>query len=271
MPHLANQARRAVARGECFRPYPGILMARSLEHDLDAWTRATLLWNPNAVLLGRSAARVTHWPTARLERVQVSVPRLRHAPRGPVLIEQEVWPDALLEHDRVAATLTPEAAVLWCAERDDLEPVFQALREACVTVDSLQATACLAPYGRQRRWLDLAAELRDSPWSHPELDLHRHLRTGGLRGWRGNHRIRVGRRTYVGDVVFVRARLIVEVASSLHHGHDHAIEMDYRRHNALKVAGWRLLYVTPARLRRDPQAVLDEIRALLGQREVGQR
>lgn len=246
-------------------------MATALREDVPALTRALTLWEPNAVLLGRSAARVTHWPTVPLQQVSASVPRLSIKPPTGVMLEQASWPDALLQFDTTTTTLTPAASVLWSASHGDFVPIFEALKENCVDLEGLRAAASRAPRGRRHEWQQVVQRVRDSPWSVPEMDFHAKLRRAGIRGWKGNHTFWESGRKFVGDVVFVRARRIVEVASKQYHSTERAIEMDYRRHNALECAGWRLLYVTPTRIWKEPERVLDEVRALLGRRERGIR
>ncbi|WP_026378218.1 endonuclease domain-containing protein [Aestuariimicrobium kwangyangense] len=271
-PHLAQQARRLVRSGECKRPFPGVVVASALADDPATLTRALALWQPNAVLLGRSAARLTHWPSVPISDVEATLPRLhRTAPAGVTLSSMR-WPDGLLQSDTVVRTLTPPAGALWSGTRGDLELAFRGFRDRVFQPSDLRTAAAIAPYGLRKEWERLALELRSFPWSHPELELHRMFRRWGLRGWRGNHRLLIDGSTYFGDAVFVRVRRIVEVASDEWHSSDHAIAMDYRRHNALEGAGWRVIYVTPTRIRTEPALVMREVLALLNrQRERGVR
>ncbi|MGJ6979869.1 DUF559 domain-containing protein [Aestuariimicrobium soli] len=269
VPHLAHQARRAVAKGACVRPFPGILMDAGLADDPLALTRALLLWRPDAVLLVRSAARLTHWPAVPLVGVDASVLRLTLTPPSHVSLTREVWNDAAVQFDTVARTLRLAAGALWAAEHGDLDLAFHGLREGIFTPEDLRAAAEDASHGHRKSWVALARQLRSNPWSHPELETHQLLRGHGIRGWTGNHRIRLEGSSYIGDVVFVQARRILEVASTLHHSSERAVEMDYRRHLRLEGAGWRVAYVTPRRLRNEPEAVVREVRAFLRRTECG--
>jgi very-short-patch-repair endonuclease len=68
-----------------------------------------------------------------------------------------------------------------------------------------------------------------------------------------------GHRDIVPDACWPEARLVVEVDSRSFHGFSDAPERTERRRARYASLGWRVLPVSPARLRSDPNAVLEEI------------
>jgi predicted transcriptional regulator of viral defense system len=65
------------------------------------------------------------------------------------------------------------------------------------------------------------------------------------------------------DALWADKRLVVEVDGYDAHRTRAAFERDRRRDAALQVAGYRVLRVTDRRLKREPEAVADEVRSLM--------
>ena len=70
-----------------------------------------------------------------------------------------------------------------------------------------------------------------------------------------------GARGIVPDACWPEARLVVEVDSRSFHGFGDAPERTEQRRARYAALGWRVLPVSPARLRSEPDAVLREIEA----------
>ncbi|MGE5827202.1 MAG: DUF559 domain-containing protein [Micromonosporaceae bacterium] len=90
------------------------------------------------------------------------------------------------------------------------------------------------------------------------------LRRAGLTGWVTNHAIQdeaglVG----VGDVVFVRARLVLEIDGWAYHVTPESFQRDRTRQNRLVAAGWTVLRFTWRDLTERPDQVIDTIRSVL--------
>jgi very-short-patch-repair endonuclease len=66
------------------------------------------------------------------------------------------------------------------------------------------------------------------------------------------------------DIAWVDRRLVVELDGYRYHGTRQAFERDRTRDATLQVAGYRVLRVTYRRLMREPEQVIAELRALLG-------
>jgi hypothetical protein len=66
------------------------------------------------------------------------------------------------------------------------------------------------------------------------------------------------------DAVWPKQRLVIELDSRAYHDTRAAFERDRVRDAALQVAGYRVLRITWKRLHAEPEAVVADIRALLG-------
>lgn len=70
-----------------------------------------------------------------------------------------------------------------------------------------------------------------------------------------------GERGLVPDACWPETRLVVEIDSRSFHGFGDAPARTEERRARLATLGWRVLPISPARLRRDPRGVLREIEA----------
>lgn len=115
-----------------------------------------------------------------------------------------------------------------------------------------------------RRLLAVFRATGDGAASPAELLVHQVLREHGLTGWTANaaivHRGRIIARA---DVLFERARLVIEVDGfEAHAGRDQFLA-DRRRQNELIAAGYTVLRVTWEDLTRHPEVLIDQVRRLL--------
>ncbi len=90
------------------------------------------------------------------------------------------------------------------------------------------------------------------------------LRSGQITGWKANVEIRdadglIG----VGDVVFDRARLVLEVDGLAFHTTPEQFQRDRERQNRLVAAGWTVLRFTWRDLTTRPAYVLASVRRVL--------
>jgi len=65
------------------------------------------------------------------------------------------------------------------------------------------------------------------------------------------------------DAFWPAAKLTVEADSWKHHGHRAAFERDRDRDAAMQVGGYRVLRLTHRRMKREPEAIANQIRRLL--------
>jgi very-short-patch-repair endonuclease len=110
----------------------------------------------------------------------------------------------------------------------------------------------------------LLAELERGAQAESERLLHAILRRAGVRGWRAQYRVRIGRRIAYVDVAFPAQRLAIEVDGRRHHdGASERFEDDRDRQNDLVATGWRVLRFTWRQLAEHPDLVLARIVQLL--------
>jgi very-short-patch-repair endonuclease len=262
---------RAVARGELVRVFPGVVMAAGVAHDPDHLMWALRLWEPRAVLLGRSAVHLTHPGLLGLSGVDASVARLPHRSAPPqVTLSEMEWPDPLVWGVEPWWFLAPAAAALWAAQHGDWLVLTEGLRTGAFSVPRLLEARDAAPFGLRDAWRRVMIRARRGPWSPAELDLHDFYRRFGLRGWTANHRLDfpTGGHCFL-DSAFAESRVGVEVDSREHHTGAAAVEAGWIRHNRVESLGWRLLHVSPRRILSDPGGILAELTPLLSLRELG--
>jgi very-short-patch-repair endonuclease len=235
-------------------------------------TAALLLGGPGAQLTGVTALALygcIYLPSD--PRVHLLLPmRTRRAPGTlPVLVHRTWLLPQPYRRDDLPVSPPDRAAVLAARHLTDLRQIRALLSEVVQrqlsTLDRLEAALEAGPSAgsaRPRRVLDeLAAGCR----SAPEIELRDLLRRRPrlLAGALFNHPVTVGTRRYLADVCWPSARVIVEVDSVRHHGFGEAAEWTARRRAELVTAGWRVLSVSPGRIRSEPDAVLAQIEALV--------
>lgn len=139
-------------------------------------------------------------------------------------------------------------SIQMCA-RGDARAICEGLREEVVTLASLGDALTRMPRSSKGRAVvaRLLREARDEPWSTLELDAHRLLREARITGWRTNAPVLIDGRTYKGDVLFHKERLIVELDGRRFHTHAELDDNNERR-NALVGAGWRVMNFSGATL-----------------------
>jgi very-short-patch-repair endonuclease len=138
----------------------------------------------------------------------------------------------------------------------------------------------------QRRWMDLDGLARrvgvhsGQPGKHRLVRLlrlasagtvseaervaARLLQRAGIAGWRANQPIYDGADLIaVGDLVFERVRLVIEVDGWSYHADVEAFQRDRRRQNRLVAAGWTVLRFTWWDLTQRPDSVVSSIRAMV--------
>jgi very-short-patch-repair endonuclease len=133
-----------------------------------------------------------------------------------------------------------------------------ALHSRMATLDEMLAAMRAMPnrVGNRRR-SELLRDSRDAPWSELERIGHRLLRQRRISGWTTNAPINTRAGRYHADVLFRRARLIVEFDGWEFHSDRDAFENDRRRRNELVLAGYTVLNFTWKQVTEDPEWVAD--------------
>jgi very-short-patch-repair endonuclease len=110
----------------------------------------------------------------------------------------------------------------------------------------------------------IAALATNGAVSHAEFRLHELLRRARLTGWTANAPVLDDQGLIgVADLLFKKARLIVEVDGWRAHSSYAAFVADRRRENRLEAAGYRVLHFTWPDLTDRPDEVIAEIRQAL--------
>lgn len=114
-----------------------------------------------------------------------------------------------------------------------------------------------------RRLLDEGAESRGITKEELEARFAAVLAAHGVPAPRRNADIAVRGRYFNIDCLWRRERVIVELDGRAVHGTDRAFESDRQRDRLLLVEGWRVMHVTWAQLRDEPDAVIGDLRQLI--------
>lgn len=254
---VSSQALRRWCRGGRLRNVvPGWYTAPGAGAEL--LVRAIQGWDPDATILGRAAARLTFWPELEVDRIHVSTRRRPRTAPDIVTYVREI-PAEL----RILGFTTPAATAVDLAAHDNGEAITEVLRRRAARPQDLVEALDLMPHrpGNRRRRELVEASTRN-PWSVAERRLHEILTRADLPVWEGNARIRIGRQTLFGDVVFRDHRVVIEVDGWAVHGNRRAFQQDRRRQNLLTLHGWRVIRFTWDDL-DDPAHVLGVVRSML--------
>jgi very-short-patch-repair endonuclease len=225
--------------------------------------RAVALWDPDAVITGATAARVTFWPAVRVGQVGVSTRRRPSLTPGFSCARRRIPPELILDVQGLRLTHPALTALDLCATvgGDGLDEV---LPTRAARLSDLQRARELTRHRRGsaavQRLLD---ESRNEPWSAAERRLHRMLHEAGISGWTANHRVCTGSLTYYLDIAFARERLGLEVDGRRHHDDAAVFEADRWRQNWLVLAGWRIIRFTWSMLTEHPAQVILTVREAL--------
>jgi very-short-patch-repair endonuclease len=221
-------------------------------------------WDPDAVITGAAAARLSFWPSLRCPTVDVALrrrPRLRRP--GFRFTERDIAPPLVADRRGARITIPALTALDLCPELGG-DAIDEALRTGAARLVDVERALAMTPArpgnAVRRQLLD---DSRDEPWSPAERRFHRLLRAAGLTGWRTNVRVHGdGWRHYI-DVAFQSDRLAAEVDGREHHIDAVAFERDRRRQNRLVRAGWDVLRFTPTMIDSAPEEVVDTIQGTL--------
>lgn len=253
--------------GLASRPLPGILMAKGLESNPDAWVHANWLWRPTSVISGRAALRMQRQPELAVTTVDAVLP-YTFPDRGLLRFHQARLPGELCIDMGRGLAATPAAACLLLGTQSDWEPICGALFTGNATVEEIAVARGLLI--RRPDSAAMARTLRyvsENPWSVPELELHELLRLVGISGWHGNPPVlldvhesgRPAIKKRFPDIGFDAEKLSVEVAGQMYHNSAEQFAADTLRARWFAASGWTQMPVTPNQLRRTPNDFLNDL------------
>ncbi|MET1004977.1 MAG: DUF559 domain-containing protein [Propionibacteriaceae bacterium] len=262
-PRLARSLSHLVSEGTLRPVLPGVYVEASLHDDLITRLRAAAAWDPDAVLTGAAAARITFWPDISVGAIGLAVRSGRRPQPGFVFSRRLVPPELIVQRQGIRCTIPAMTALDLC-DAAGPEALDIALRRRAATVpglyEALRLTSGRRGNGQRREFL---VESRDNAWSPAERAAQRLFKAEGLVGWIGNYPLPLVGQTYYLDFAFPEARLAVEIDGRSFHSSPEAFERDRWRQNDIVLAGWRVLRFTPAMLEQQPHVVIAVIRRAL--------
>lgn len=259
-PELAGAMARLVRDGELAPVLPGVYGAAAGSGERAVRLAALGRWAPDAVLLGRTAAQLTFWPTLPGSTVECALRWARDPQAGFAFSKRRVPPELLLERHglRIAC---PDLTALDLSVELGGDPIDQVLLRRQGTLQGLHEALRLTPSragNRDRRAILL--DSRDEPWSAAERLCHRLLRSAGITGWKANLPVHLRGHQYFLDVGFPALRLVIEIDGRLHQTDPELFESDRWRQNDLVLEGWTVLRFTWRMLEDHPDVVVELVK-----------
>lgn len=234
---------------------PGVYAAAPRADEFGIRLRAAQLWEPNAVVFGRAAAKLTFWPSLAVSRIDLAVGTRKGDHRSLLLVRRTIPADLIVEVRGIRCTSPALTALDLCTTLGG-NAIDTVLRTRAATLAQLHEALVLTPAragNRDRRALLL--DSRDEPWSEAERETHRLLRAAGITGWETNYPLEMHSGRYWIDVAFPALKLAIEIDGREFHNTPEAFESDRWRQNDVVLAGWRVLRFTANMVRDHPQIV----------------
>ena len=262
-PELAAALAWRLRQGHLRAVLPGVYAPPHRADDLDVRVRALCRSDPDAVLTGTTAARLTFWPGVRGDVVECATRRQR-APRAGFLFRRSAVPPELVGERAGLRFTTPALTALDLCAASGGDSIDQALRTRAATLSGMWRALELTPgrpgnAARRRLLLDS----RDAPWSAAERRAHRLLRAAGVTGWTANLPVTLEGHRYFLDIAFPGSRLVLEIDGRLHEDDPAVFENDRHRQNALVLDGWTVLRFTWRMLDADPEGFVAAVRTAI--------
>lgn len=257
-PELHEALKGLLARREIESVLPGVYALPDSRAFPEVRALALRRYDPDAILLGRAAARLSFWPGLEVREVKAVTGHHRAPQVGYRFVRRHLPPELWTEVDGYRLTVPALTALDLCDDMggDAIDEVLRRRKATLADLHEVMALIRKQPGNETRR--KLLRESSDEPWSAAERLLHRLLREAGIEGWHGNVELVIGNSTYVVDVLFRVERLVIEVDGRHFHG-EARFESDRWRQNALVVDGWRVLRFTWTMLERYPERVVELI------------
>jgi hypothetical protein len=185
-PELDTTLRYLVRRGDLARVLPGVYAAADQAMSLTSRVRALNRFDPDAILVGSVAARMSFWPDLRVDRIECAVRHSRARQPGFEFTRRNVPSELVVSRSGLRLTSPALTALDLCATVGG-EAIDQALRTRATTLAHLQGAMELtvARVGNRTR-RQLLLDSRAEPWSEAERSIHRLLRAAGITGWEAN-------------------------------------------------------------------------------------
>jgi very-short-patch-repair endonuclease len=255
-PELDTTLRYLVGRGDLARVLPGVYAAADQAMSLTSRVRALNRFDPDAILVGAVAARVSFWPDLRVDRIECAVRHSRARQPGFEFSRRHIPSELVLSRSGLRLTSPGLTALDLCATVGG-EAIDQALRTRATTLAHLQRAMELtaARVGNRTR-RQLLLDSRAEPWSEAERSMHRLVRAAGITGWEANKPVVLRDLTIYADLIFRKLKLVIEIDGRLYHTAAEVFETDRRRQNLLVLDGWCVLRFTWTMIEERPEEVI---------------
>lgn len=259
---LSVQATRLVQSGEAVRVLPGVVALPEAAADWRCRALAVMRHDPDAVLTGHIAARLTFAPKAATDPITFATRRnLRSLPPGFSATRGRMVPHELRQKRGQYTITTPAMTALDLTTEADASPIDLALHSRQTTLAQIKSALQLTPNrpgNTERRMMVIDSAME--PWSEAERLLHRIMRRLPLpHPWYSNHWVPIDQKNYFIDAAIPAARIAIEADGYEFHSTREAFENDRHRQNMLVLAGWTVLRFTWRQLVDDPAGVGEQI------------
>jgi len=263
------QIRRRLNDGEWQRVLGSTFAAAGVRVTTAILDRAAQMAVPGSTLAGPSAARTYGIPVPDKGQYLYIGRRGSTRVRGVRLLYET--PDRRdVQLDQGLPVVCRSLAMVDCLRllpmSEAITLLDRALQQGWLTMpDLLARTAQRLGRPGAPRLVSLVRLVRSGERASSERLLTRLLRRARITGWVTNVEIRddLGRVVGVGDVVFERERLVVEIDGWAFHSTPDRFQRDRTRQNQLMGNGWRVLRFTWHDLTQRPDTVIASIRQLL--------
>lgn len=260
----AYQVRRRLEVGEWQRVVGSSYALAGLSITPAVRDRAAALSQPGSVLAAASAARTWRVDLGDDRTYLYIGPHGRCRLSGVVAIHSSPDPDDVSLFDGIPTTGLACAVVetlRMLPERAAVELLDRSLQRGWLTTTELARRVKTRLGGRgNRRLLALLRFVSGGERSAPERLLTRSMRVARIGGWRTNVEIYDADGTIgIGDVVFDRVKLVLEVDGWAYHTTPERFQRDRQRQNRLMADGWTVLRFTWRDVTERPDRVIGQI------------
>lgn len=253
-PDLAGRIDWLARTDRLVRLLPSIYTTPEAAREPDIRILAAATWDPDAVITGAAAARLTFIPQLPLRGVTLASRRRTRQPG--FLIERRSVPAELIIEKAGVRCATPALTALDLVPTLGGDGIDAVLRTRRATLghlwEALRLTTGRSGNADRRR---LLLDSRSLPWSAAERAAHRLFRTAGIDGWIANLRVEPHGQVYFIDIAFRRLRVAVEIDGRTH-ADPQQFELDRLRQNDLVLDGWLVLRFTWTMITENPDAVI---------------
>jgi hypothetical protein len=214
-PKLIGAIDWLVRSGDLRPVLPGVYAEQGACDSVQTRIRALMRWDPDAMLIGSSAAWVSFWPETRVSSIMCSLKHHRRPQPGYEFTRQLIPAELVVYRSGIRYTSPALTALDLCATVGG-DAIDQELRTRATTLAQLhRAMELTAARVGNRTRRQLLLDSRAEPWSEAERSFHRLLRAARITGWRANRPVVLGDSTCYVDVVFRRLNFVIEIDGRL--------------------------------------------------------